>query len=322
MKRLISIFLVFILGVGASFAETLPMDTTGTVTAEPGSIVPLKNFTFQDFLIVATVICVILLCFIIIRLLVVLNLQVKRLAKARATNDPNAVLDEPSRFETSLQKFYGLKPLSMEGELIMDDHEYDGIVELKNGMPPWLQAFFAVTVLFAISYWTYYMVLGVGPDQYQEYQTQVDIANKKKEERNKMYANSIDENNVELTTEAADLDKGKSIFIENCATCHKETGGGDSGPNLTDQYWIHGGGIKNIFKTVKYGFVEKGMPGWSDKLNPLQIKQVASYVMSLQGSNPPGAKEPKGELWVEQEIKDSTGAKTDSLNIEIKDSLK
>ncbi len=320
MKRLISIFWVFIIGIGSLWAEAVPAETTEMVSTEQPSIVPLKNFTFQDFLIVGTVISIILLCLVIIRLLVVLNLQVKRLAKARATNDPHAILDEPSWFETSLQKFYGLKPMSMEGELIMDDHEYDGIVELKNGMPPWMQAFFAVTVVFAISYWTYYMVLDIGPDQYEEYQTQVDIANKKKEERNKLYANSIDETNVELTKDASDLSKGKSIFVENCATCHKESGGGDSGPNLTDQYWIHGGGIKNVFKTIKYGFVEKGMPGWSDKLNPLQIKQVASYVISLQGSNPPDGKEPKGELWVEELATDSLVVKNDSLNIE--DTLK
>ena len=119
---------------------------------------------------------------------------------------------------------------------------------------------------------------------------------------------------MELSTEEADLSKGKSIFIENCASCHRADAGGDTGPNLTDQYWLHGGGIKNVFKTIKIGYVEKGMRSWTEVLNPLQIKQVASYVLSLQGSNPSNPKGAQGEIWVESTVKsDSTSMHTDTL---------
>jgi cytochrome c oxidase cbb3-type subunit 3 len=323
MKKWISVLILFFVQVTLMFSEGPAPDITATTDETPTSFFVLKGFTFQDFLVVGVVISILILSLVVVRMLIVLNLQVKRLAKARETNDPHAVLDGPDWFETFTRKFYGLKPLSMEKDLIMEEHEYDGIVELKNGMPPWLQAFFVVTIIFAVSYWTYYMVLDAGPDQYEEYQIQLEKANIEKEKRNKLYANSIDENNVELTNSAADLDKGKLIFTDNCATCHKVSAGGDSGPNLTDEYWIHGGGIKNIFKTIKYGFIEKGMPSWSDKLNPLQVKQVASFVISLQGSNPPDGKSPQGEIWKDVPVSgDSLSVSKDSLLVNKKDSLK
>lgn len=291
--------------------------TTPEVTVTKSKLWMMKDVTFQDFMVLTLIVLMVALTILIIYQLVVLRLQMKRLDKIITTKDPKAIVDEPTWLENFSAKFSGLKPMSMEGELIMEDHEYDGIVELKNGMPPWLQAFFVVTIVFAISYLTYYYVLGWGPDQYTEYQMQVDKAKKQRDERNKLMASSIDENNVELSTDESDLSSGKKIFIDNCATCHKDHGGGDSGPNLTDEYWIHGGGIKNVFKTVKFGFIEKGMPGWEDKLNPLQIKQVSSFVLSLQGSNPVGGKGPQGELWKgEATTSDSTAVTTDSLKVD------
>jgi cytochrome c oxidase cbb3-type subunit 3 len=308
-KRIALLTLSWVAGISlfaADVAET-------TTTAAPAK----SGFSLEDLIIIFTILLMVIVTFFIVYQLSVMRMQMQLLQKIIVTKDPKAILDNGTWLERFSKKFIGLKPLEMEGELIMEEHEYDGIVELKNGMPPWLQAFFLVTVIFAVSYWTYYMVLKAGPDQYQEYQMQVDKATKQKEERNKLYANSIDENNVELSTDPDDLKKGKDLFIENCASCHRADAGGDSGPNLTDQYWIHGGGIKNVFKTVKIGYVEKGMRSWIEVLNPLQIRQVSSYVLSLQGSNPAGAKSPQGELWTgEKPIADSTQVPTDTLKVD------
>jgi cytochrome c oxidase cbb3-type subunit 3 len=308
-KRITLLTLSWVTGISL-FAADATETTTTAAPAKPG-------FALEDLIIIATILLMVLITFFIVYQLSVMRMQMQLLQKIIVTKDPKAVLDNGTWLERFSKRFIGLKPMEMEGELIMEEHEYDGIVELKNGMPPWLQAFFGITVVFAISYWTYYMVLKAGPDQYQEYQMQVDKAIKQKEERNKLYANSIDETNVELSTDADDLQKGKDIFIENCASCHRADAGGDSGPNLTDQYWIHGGGIKNVFKTIKIGYVEKGMRSWIEVLNPLQIKQVASYVLSLQGTNPAAAKSPQGELWTgEKTTGDSTQVQTDTLQVD------
>ncbi len=205
----------------------------------------------------------------------------------------------PSWLDKMIKKLSGLKPMEMEKDLIIENHEYDGIQELNNGMPPWLRYFFISTILFAVVYMVYYMILGIGPDQIKEYENEMTIANQQKEERMKLAANKVDENTVTFISAEADLMEGKNIYKENCATCHADLGGGGAGPNLTDEYWIHGGGIKNIFKTVKYGFPEKGMATWKDKLTPSQMQKVASYILSLQGTNPPNALPPAGEKWTE-----------------------
>jgi cytochrome c oxidase cbb3-type subunit 3 len=110
---------------------------------------------------------------------------------------------------------------------------------------------------------------------------------------------AIDENALSYSPEPAILAKGKQIFVNNCASCHKEDGGGNIGPNLTDEYWIHGAGIRDIFNVVKTGVIEKGMIAWSAVLSPEQIRDVSFYIVSIGGTNPPGAKAPQGEKYSE-----------------------
>ena len=92
------------------------------------------------------------------------------------------------------------------------------------------------------------------------------------------------------------MNEGKAIYAKSCATCHGAEGQGNVGPNLTDNYWIHGGTINDVFLTIKQGVPQKGMIPWEKQLTPLQIQQVASYIISLKGTNPPNPKEPQGEL--------------------------
>jgi len=109
----------------------------------------------------------------------------------------------------------------------------------------------------------------------------------------------MDESKVTQLTEAADLAAGKEIFKNTCAACHRADAGGQIGPNLTDDHWIFGGDIKNLFHTISNGGRDgKGMVAWKATLKPTQIQQVASYILSLQGSNPKDPKAPDGELWV------------------------
>jgi cytochrome c oxidase cbb3-type subunit 3 len=125
-------------------------------------------------------------------------------------------------------------------------------------------------------------------------------------------AASVDENTAVALTDAASLAAGKDIFLTYCKACHGETAGGyegSVGPNLTDRFWIHGGGMKNVFSSIKYGWPEKGMQSWKKDLKPVEIHQVASFILSLQGSNPPNAKAPQGEEWKDVSPVDSTAAK-------------
>lgn len=254
----------------------------------------------QDFLNTILVILAFLYFFLLIRHLVVLEKLAKEVGRMMLPQEEAARLEaEPGLWQKVMKHLSGLKPLEAEKDLILEGHEYDGIRELSNGMPPWLRYLFLGTIVFGVVYFVYYTMLGLGPTQEEEYEREMAIAAAQKEERMKLAANKVDENTVVMLTEKAHLEEGKKLFAENCVTCHGELGGGGAGPNLTDEFWIHGGGIKNVFKMVKYGFIQKGMPPWEDKLTPFQIQKVASYVMSLQGTNPPGALPPAGEKWVE-----------------------
>jgi cytochrome c oxidase cbb3-type subunit 3 len=205
-------------------------------------------------------------------------------------------LPVPSEAEnlTWWQKFTGLKPLEEERNLRME-HTYDGIEELDNPTPPWFMYLFYLTIIFAVVYGFYYHVYTSENLQENEYQTEVAAAEKAREEYMKQFAHSVNEANVTITTANKDLTDGAKIYSTNCVACHGDKGQGGVGPNLTDKLWIHGGGIKDLFKTITHGIPEKGMIAWEKTLNPIQIQQVSSYVLTLQGTNPPGAKEPQGE---------------------------
>ncbi len=192
--------------------------------------------------------------------------------------------------------FIGLAPMEKEKDILME-HDFDGIKELDNRIPPWFNYLFYGTIIFGIIYMLDYHVFKTGKLPAQEYQQEMHQAALHRAELIKSGA-FVNENTVTKLTDASALSEGKDIFIANCVACHGKNAQGIIGPNLTDQYWIHGGGIKNVFKTIKYGVPAKGMLTWEGKLNPREIQEVASYVLSLQGSNPPNAKAPQGQKWV------------------------
>lgn len=202
-------------------------------------------------------------------------------------------------------KLSGAVPLEHEDEILMED-DFDGIRELDNKIPPWFNLLFLITIIIAVLYILNFYVFKTGKLQYQEYAEEMQQAAVQKAELIKSGA-LVNENNVTRLKDASSLTAGRNIFKANCVPCHGPEAGGVIGPNLTDDYWIHGGGIKNIFHTITYGVPAKGMISWQTQLNPRQIQEVASYVMSLHGTHPANAKPPQGVKYVEPE--DSTAGK-------------
>jgi cytochrome c oxidase cbb3-type subunit 3 len=198
-------------------------------------------------------------------------------------------------------------------EDIMMDHDYDGIKELDNNLPPWWIYGFYFTIIFAVVYLFHFHVTHTGKLQLAEYNEQIEQGKRDVEAYRKKAANLVDENNATVLTDGGSLSAGKATFSTNCAACHGEKGEGGVGPNLTDDYWIHQGDIKDIFKTIKYGYAEKGMKSWEQDLGARQIHEVASYIKSLRGTNPANAKEKEGELYVEKGAKAETADTTKTV---------
>lgn len=199
-----------------------------------------------------------------------------------------------------LKKLTKTKPLEQEGEILLD-HNYDGIRELDNSLPPWWLYGFYLTIIFAAVYLVRFEIMD-GPDQEEEYRTEVAQAEEAIARYRETAKDLVDANTVTLLTEADDLEAGKAIFQTNCVACHMADGGGGIGPNLTDPYWILGGGIKNVFHTISEGGRSgKGMIAWKQSLRPREIQQVASYVLSMEGTTPANPKEPQGDLWETKE---------------------
>lgn len=218
----------------------------------------------------------------------------ERRAKARAAR--------PSAMPAFVEKLNA--SVSVEEEhAIMLDHNYDGIQELDNNLPPWWKYGFYVTIIFAVIYLFHFHVMHTGKSSLEEYQAQLKEGEEQKAEYRKTAANLVDETNVTLLTDETSIAAGKAIFMTNCKACHGDNGEGKIGPNFTDDYWLHGGNIQSIFKSIKYGWTDKGMREWGSELKPVEMQQVASYIKSLRGTNPPNAKEKQGELYIEDGAK-------------------
>lgn len=213
--------------------------------------------------------------------------------------EDKALQKQPSAFARFRRYITKTTPVETEHELLLD-HEYDGIRELDSKIPPWFLWLFYLTIAFSIFYMLDYHVFNSSPLQEEEYAIQVQQA----EVERAALMNSgvfLNEESVTLLTDPAAIDGGKQIYTANCVACHAADGGGLVGPNLTDDNWIHGGGIKNIFKVIKYGVVAKGMISWQSQLSPKQMQDVASYIITLHGTTPANPKLPEGPIWKESD---------------------
>ena len=222
-------------------------------------------------------------------------------SKARELqNEKDGIIPEAPKawIQNLLKSWTKAKAIEEEQEIILD-HNYDGIRELDNSLPPWWKYMFYASIVFAVVYLVRFEVLD-GDTQVMEYEKAVAEARMEINKYKSTATDLITAESVTLLTDAKDLKRGKAVFNLNCASCHLGDGGGSIGPNLTDEFWILGGGVKNVFTTISNGGRDgKGMIAWNKTLKAADIAKVASYVLSLQGTTPAKAKAPQGEKWGE-----------------------
>lgn len=188
-------------------------------------------------------------------------------------------------------------------EEIMTDHEYDGIKELDNVLPPWWKYGFYITIGIGIFYYIQVFTNSEKYSQEKEYAAEVEKGKKEVEAYKAAHPELFNTDNIELLTDAASINKGKQLFTEKtCVACHLADLGGSIGPNLTDEHWILGGGMKNIFNTIsKGGRPGKGMIAWEGTLSIEERQLLSSYIISMQGTSPENPKAPEGDItWSKQ----------------------
>ncbi|MEO1448976.1 MAG: cbb3-type cytochrome c oxidase N-terminal domain-containing protein [Bacteroidota bacterium] len=260
-------------------------------------------------LLITTMIIVALVCLMLtVSILALIRSSLKE--AAQADESKQVALAQTNRWSWSRiqEKLTDAVPVEKEASIDLG-HDYDGIRELDNALPPWWKYGFYVSIVFSVAYlWVFH----VNSDWSSggEYETEMAIAAAEKEAFLAKAADLVDESNVVALTDAASISHGQSIYQTSCAACHGMAGEGGVGPNLTDAYWLHGGDVKGIFTTIKYGVPAKGMIAWQAQLKPKDMQDVSSYILSIGGSDPPNAKEPQGELYqtVESVEADTTDA--------------
>ena len=188
-------------------------------------------------------------------------------------------------------------PVEQEADVLLD-HDYDGIKELDNALPPWWKWGFYFTIIVAVIYIFNYHVFGTGKNPEQEYAAEMAEGKRLEEQYKARTKNLVDENNITLA-DADGIAAGKALFIQSCVACHMADGGGGIGPNLTDEYWIHGGSLNDIYKTIKIGYPDKGMQSWQTMYSPAQMRNLTGFVKSLKGTKPATPKAPQGDLFSE-----------------------
>jgi cytochrome c oxidase cbb3-type subunit III len=256
-------------------------------------------------------IVIVLIIVVGIALIRVLNTLSQKAESEHAKNAGVAYKPKPSYWRRFVQKANASVAIENEKSIELD-HNYDGIRELDNHLPPWWKWLFYGTIGWAGVYMVVYHFSNSLPLMEDEYRNEVAVA---EEQKKKFLADQpkveVDENSLTYHKDDAIIAKGKEIYSINCSPCHKNDGGGGIGPNLTDEYWIHGGDVKNIYATIKNGVPEKGMISWSNVLSPEQLRDVSYFIISIKGSNPAGAKAPQGEIY-----QTSSAVKADTTNVQ------
>ena len=288
MKRLIYFFIFFTLSYPALAEEVV-------VVEETAGNLPF-NLLISSFAILVVILLIVAL--VLLKTFKILLAETKN-PKPLIVTKPEKLLEYKDwmaveKLKPSIwNKVLSLRPLSEEEGQKME-HEFDGIVELDNPTPPWFNWLFYGSIAVAICYMLYYHVFDWGKLQDDEYLVELMEAKAAKDAYLAKSGNAIDENSVKESKEASVISSGMAIYKTNCEACHGDKGQGTVGPNLTDDFWLHGGKINNVFKTIKYGVTEKGMISWEKTLSPKQISEVSNYIKSLKGSNPANGKAPQG----------------------------
>lgn len=172
------------------------------------------------------------------------------------------------------------------------DHEYDGIQEYDNPMPRWWLLLFAVTILLVPIYYLAPGDIGAGAKREEMYAKEMAEFAAAHPEFGKATV-TVDEM-AKIVADPAQVSAGRALFTVNCVSCHTADGGGLIGPNLTDDFWIHGGTPMDVHTTINEGVLAKGMPPWGKLLKPDQIKSLTAFVRSLHGTMPAKPKASEG----------------------------
>jgi cytochrome c oxidase cbb3-type subunit 3 len=307
-KFLISLFL------GLGITPHVFSQATDTNKASSFLDDPMLSF----YLIVAFIFVIALLVLLVaVYMLQVLNIMVRQAEQERATRLGIEIKVTQSKWQKLWDSWNALKPMEKEADILLD-HNYDGIRELDNHLPPWWKWLFYFTIGFAVVYLFVFDVFDTLPTQLQEYESEVAYA---QSEAQKLKASNpvaaIDENTVEAITDALALADGKVTYLNTCASCHRKDGGGDIGPNLTDDYWLHGGKMTDVYKVVKHGVVGTNMIAWDGVISPEKMRNVSSYLLTMRGSNPPNPKKPQGNLFrPEKSDSKADSIKMDSVRVQ------
>ncbi len=206
--------------------------------------------------------------------------------------------DKVSWLKVMYDKAWSLVPMDKEADIDLG-HDYDGIRELDNRLPPWWVWTFYLTIFIGIGYLYVYHGSDIGLSQHEEYIAEMQKGEDQKAAFAARQKNSIDEKNLVEVTDPKQLEKAYGIYIANCAACHGAEGQGGVGQNLTDKYWVHGGSLSDVYQTIKNGVPEKGMIAWKTQMQPATILNLASYIRTLQGTNPPNPKAREGDFYEE-----------------------
>jgi len=296
MKRMLLSFL--------SFAFVIPVFAQAPESGS-SNLETLLIVVLSFVLIVAILILIIGLYLVsIIRMILLEDKKQKALAEGKEFVPEK----EKSLWSKMMNKATEAVPVEEE-ESVMLDHDYDGIHELDNHLPPWWKWLFYITIIWGFIYFLVYHVFDAQPLMYEEYDIAMEEARVAREAMMSVAGNNIDENNVEFSDAPEVMSNGKAIYDRECVACHAPEGQGLIGPNFTDNYWIHGGSIKDIFTTIKYGVPQKGMISWQTKLTPSDMRDVASYILTFVGTtpqNPPPPKAPEGQEYIPGEEENQT----------------
>lgn len=168
------------------------------------------------------------------------------------------------------------------------DHDADGITELDNELPRWWLWLFILSVIWAGCYLFYFHVARIGPSSRAAYETEMTAAGWTSASL------AVDDSAAAPSTDAAVVAAGQTLFVKNCIPCHRPDGGGLIGPNLCDNFFIHGPAFADSLRTIREGVVAKGMISWKTVMPPSDIQAVASYIWTLRGTSPANPKAPEG----------------------------
>lgn len=243
-----------------------------------------------------------------------LLLSIKRIQAELLPQKEIVQLTAYKEWWSALDKKLFTRAVAVEKEAdILLDHDYDGIKELDNALPPWWKYGFYLTIAISLIYMLNFHVLGYGKNPTEEYQAELAMAQDAKDLYESKNADKIDESNLAMP-KAGGLDAGKEIFNSICWTCHGKLGEGGAGPNLTDDNWLHKGALSDIYFSIKHGYPDKGMQAWEKSYSPKEILNMAGYIKTLKGTNPPGARAPQGDIYIDTNTTDSTVVTADNSN--------